>query len=263
MFKYLYSFLFILISTVSVHGQVSVNSNGNVSFDGDASIDGTVEIGNPSSYYHQLAVKCGISCGASYIKYGIFVTAEDGSSNQYGVYSKSLGSGNNYGILGYAEFGNVNRGVVGAASGSNSYGGYFTNGLYVSGGITQSSDERLKKNIRALERTTIASKISQLQPKKFEFLTEQELKLRGLPASYSASGVHFGLLAQDLEEVFPELVSDVVHNVNQVGAERSKVSQEPELVTTKAINYQELTILLLATVQELQMKVEVLEKRIK
>lgn len=251
--KYFVSVLLFLASSLNLHGQITIKSNG------DVSIPKTLEIGSPNSSYHQLAIKCGSTCGGSFIKHGIYITNEDGASLRYGIDSRSLGSGTNYGIRGYAEFGSVNRGVVGAASGSNSYGGYFTSGIYVSGGITQSSDERLKKNIQPLEGSTIASKVFQLQPKQFEFLSEEELKQRGLPASYTTEGVHFGLIAQELEEISPELVSDVLHDINQDPTVQSEDIQEEKFITTKAINYQELTVVLLAAIQKQHSDLEALK----
>ena len=256
MFKRLSSILFFLSFSFALQGQITIQRNGNVS------VNKTLKVGNPSSSYQQLGVKCGSSCGSSFIKYGIYVTNEDGASQRYGIDSRSLGSGSNYGIRGYAEFGSVNRGIVGAASGSNSYGGYFTNGIYVSGGITQSSDERLKKNIEPLEGVSILSKVLQLKPKKFEFFTKEELKQKGLPSTYSTEGTHFGLIAQELEEVFPELVSNVVHDINQDQSEQLEINSEPTLVTTKAINYQELTVVLLAALQKQQSDLDMLKAEI-
>lgn len=262
-----FSLLFaIILSPFLLQAQITLNSNGDVSMLGNAAINGTLKIGNPSTN-----AKMSITCSSSCLQ-AAFIYNEGGSGLRFGIDSRVLASGTNYGVRGYAEFGSTNRGVIGEAIdggvnygvqgnalGPNSYGGYFTGGLYVSGGITQSSDERLKTNIEALDRSVIAAKIQALSPRKYEFLSAESLRGRGLPAAYSTEGTHFGLLAQELESVFPELVSEVVHILDEETIEPGK---EPQTVTTKAINYSELTVLLLAAVQKLQAEVDALKTQL-
>ena len=100
------------------------------------------------------------------------------------------------------------------------------------------------------------SKIGQLRPVRFQFLTENELQGKRLPALNTKEGYHMGLVAQEVEKIFPEVVIDVPQPIED---ENGKVNEKSEIVTTKAINYQELTIALLAAVQELQAEVEELK----
>ncbi len=262
-----FSFFFaIILLPTLVQAQITLNSSGDASMLGNASISGTLKIGNPSTNA-KMSLKCSSSC-----LYAAYIYNQGGSGVRYGLDSRVLASGTNYGVRGYAEFGSTNRGVVGEAIdgsvnygvqgnalGPNSYGGYFTGGLYVSGGITQSSDERLKTNIEALDRSDIAAKIQALNPRKYEFLSAEALRGRGLPAVYSTEGTHFGLLAQELESVFPELVSEVVHILDEKTDETGK---EPQTVTTKAINYSELTVVLLAAIQKQQAELEALRTEV-
>jgi len=67
-----------------------------------------------------------------------------------------------------------------------------------------------------------------------------------------------GLIAQEVEKIFPEVVIDVSQPIED---ENGEVNEKSEIVTTKAINYQELTIALLAAVQELQVRIEELERQ--
>lgn len=261
------SFLFtIILWPALIQAQITLNSNGDVSMLGNTAINGTLKIGNPSTNA-KMSLKCSSSC-----LYAAYIYNQGGSGVRYGLDSRVLASGTNYGIRGYAEFGSTNRGVVGEAIdgsvnygvqgnalGPNSYGGYFTGGLYVSGGITQSSDERLKTNISSLAEENISAKILQLEPLRYEFLSAEELSQRGLPASYADKGEHFGLSAQELEKIFPELVSDVVHILDM---EDDNMGETPETVTTKAVNYQELTVLLVAAVQELKTEIEELKTQL-
>jgi trimeric autotransporter adhesin len=65
--------------------------------------------------------------------------------------------------------------------------------------LFQSSDERYKTNIRKIEKSL--DKISQLQGVKYQF-NKQQFKDKGFP-----DGDNDGLLAQQVQKVFPELVS--------------------------------------------------------
>jgi len=111
----------------------------------------------------------------------------------------------------------------------------------------------------ALNNANMLTKITELQPRKYQFFTNEELKQQRLPQLNAKEGKHFGLLAQELEEIFPELVTDVVHVLEEDVEPEQRAGKEPETVTTKAINYQELTVVLLAAIQEMQSRIETLE----
>ncbi|CAN5218213.1 hypothetical protein BH23BAC3_BH23BAC3_34250 [soil metagenome] len=267
MCKYILPFLFLI--SVPAYAQITVNSSGNIGIGStpvssfkihveDNNSDGGIRVINTGYSFFNYGVRS-VTTGSGDYGYGVYGKAEN-SMLSHGVYGESFGTtAFNYGVYGNAKNGFMsNYGVRGSASGSSSYGGYFTGGVYVSGGITQSSDERLKTNIRELNNEDITEKVRQLRPMRYEFLKPDELRNQGLPASHTQDGEHFGLIAQELDEIFPELVSDVVHVLNEdMQAERTQ--GEPTIVTTKAINYQELTVVLLAAVQELQARVELLE----
>lgn len=256
MFKYITTLLLCMLTIQIAEAQLTISADGNLA------------VSTNDNYSQKVRIVCtvGTNCGtSSSARHGLYVytMGESSSSTSWGIYgyaSKGYGA---KAVYGYANSGaNYNHGVSGGAYGTSSYGGYFTSGLYVSGGITQSSDERLKKNIRALNIEDISAKIRQLKPQRYEYMNAGELKQRGLPVSHAEEGDHFGLLAQELEKVFPELVSDVVHVLEEDVDPEQRGDGEPETVSTKAINYQELTVVLLAAVQELQEKVQSLEQEI-
>ncbi|HCI72413.1 MAG TPA: hypothetical protein DHV30_18190, partial [Balneola sp.] len=56
--------------------------------------------------------------------------------------------------------------------------------------------------------------------------------------------------------------SNVVHDINQDQSEQLEINSEPTLVTTKAINYQELTVVLLAALQKQQSDLDMLKAEI-
>ncbi len=124
--------------------------------------------------------------------YGVF-----GSGGSYGVY----GRGSSYGVYGEGPTGvrgsGSSYGVFGYSSG---WAGYFSGKVYSSGGYT-TSDQRLKQNIRDF--SSAIDIINKLKPKQYEFRQDGNYKLMNLP-----QGSHFGLIAQDVEKILPDLVND-------------------------------------------------------
>jgi hypothetical protein len=92
----------------------------------------------------------------------------------------------------------------------------FSGNVYAQQFITL-SDSGVKSNIRAFEGTVLEG-VMRLEPKRFEYTSSQ--------------GEEIGLLAQDLEAIFPECVKG--------GADGKKY-----------VNYQALTVILIKAVQEL------------
>jgi len=174
--------------------------------------------------------------------YGVYGSGNWGvygySGSSYGVYGNCsnfngvYGTGKN-GVYGSSATGNGMWGtsvsgyaVVGDATGtgyagwfqsatgwgvvaktSNTTGqwaGVFYGNTYASG-TYQTSDRRLKKNIA--EFTDAMSIISSLKPRTYEFQTEGKMAELNLPR-----GKHFGLIAQDVEAVLPELVKEIAEN---------------------------------------------------
>ncbi len=242
-------FVLTILPTLAL-AQIDLNSAGKVGVGSSPHSNSKMYVYSTSGSTTDVALRALSSSPSSTYSYGIIGLSEDFVSHARGVYGIAY------------EGNNSNYAVYGNASGTNSYGGYFTGGLYVSGGITQSSDDRLKTNIQELDRTDISDKIQALRPLQYEFLSPQKLQDRNLPASHTDEGTHFGLIAQELEKVFPELVSDVVHVLGEHTGDIADIEKESPTVTTKAVNYTELTVLLLATVQELQERVQSLEQEI-
>ncbi len=199
-------------------------------------------------------------------RYAVHVRTTTTSSNTaaYGIYSFASQGVMNTGVRGNAhtDSGWFSYGLRGSGTGGSisNYGGYFTNGIYVSGGITQASDERLKTDIIDLSNGDVAEKVNQLRPVRYRYFSAEELRVRGLPASHSEEGVYMGLLAQEVESVFPSLVSEVAHILNEREVEDHRAVAE--IGTTKAIDYQGLIVALIAALQEQQQTIEYLEVRV-
>ncbi len=108
-----------------------------------------------------------------------------------------------------------------------------TTGVY-----TAVSDERLKSNIQPMP--AVLKKVNQLKPTIYQFKQDNPEPKNNLPA--------YGLLAQDVMEVFPHLVT---HHVDQ---ERG--------LDTYTLDYSGFGVIAIKAIQELQQTVSTLENRI-
>lgn len=147
------------------------------------------------------------------------VNATAGSTN-YGVYASATGAGA------------TNWAYWGVGSG------------FASGGTWQSSDSRLKTAISPLSGSL--SSILKLAPVSYRFDISKH-PLFGLP-----EGEQLGLLAQDLEKIYPMLVMDT-HQPDVVDKDGKLLQAGFDL---KAVNYSGLIPVLIAGVQEQQAIIE-------
>ncbi|MEP7319037.1 MAG: tail fiber domain-containing protein [Panacibacter sp.] len=212
--------------------------------------------------------------GSTYGVYGY-------SSSNYGVYGNSgylgvYGAGTSYGLYGYSYGGYgiraySNDSYAGSFSSVNSYGirAGTTNGFYAgvfdgnvwTSGTYYTSDKNLKKNIQ--EFSNAMSIINQLKPKNYEYLTDGKYTSLRLP-----KGTHYGLIAQELEQVLPNLVKESKRELNitpqqailpQKGGDTSNAAKsmvtnseaaKTETINIKAVNYDELIPIIIKGMQE-------------
>ncbi len=106
----------------------------------------------------------------------------------------------------------------------------FDGTVWVQGTLNTPSDERLKTHIETL--TSVLEKIEQLRGVQYLYKDQQKY----------ASGEQIGVIAQELQKVFPELVS--------TGADGYL-----------AVNYSQLTAVLLQAVKEQQQEIDLLKKQ--
>lgn len=228
--------------------------------------------------------------GGSYGVYGY------SNNNGYGVAGTSgyigvYGSGTSYGLYGFSGNG---WGVYGEST--NSIGGRFysaTNyGLWAATGRTdnnwagvfdgdvycynayETSDKILKKNIK--DAGDAMSIINKLKPRNYEFATEGKFAKMNLP-----KGTHYGLIAQEVEEVLPNIVKASVHpldpgamaNIVKLSADGKpnpadksqnlrRPNEKEETISLKAVNYTELIPLLIKALQEQDAKIEALTEQV-
>ena len=169
--------------------------------------------------------------------YHVGVWGSSGSStvNDFGRAFGVLGlasnatSGYNYGVFGTIEGSNNGAGVVGTTNGNTDvnipgkYAGYFVGNVAITGIVTaqnvSGSDSRLKTNISSLtesaKETGVLSKVLSLNPVQYN-LKQMYIESKGdstkasIPLydekSQQFQKTHFGLIAQELQKVYPEIV---------------------------------------------------------
>lgn len=90
--------------------------------------------------------------------------------------------------------------------------------LFVVGSINNPSDVSLKTNIEPIQKSSL---LFDIEPKQYTFVDDGRL--------------HYGVVAQDLERIYPNLVNEVILDV----------------ATVKTVNYIELIPLLICQIKEL------------
>jgi hypothetical protein len=118
---------------------------------------------------------------------------------------------------------------------TNRYPVYINNDLIVTGTITgntnsTTSDERLKKNIENINKEFI-DKFFELNPLTFSYKNDNKEKK------------HYGLLAQEVEKIYPELVENNISGY-------------------KTINYIELIPLMISKLKDMEIQIKVLKQEI-
>jgi hypothetical protein len=134
----------------------------------------------------------------------------------FGIFGQLQGTNN-----GAAVYGHVGTSTINLPSDAQ-WAGYFDGNAKVTGTLwvnatSYTSDQRLKKNIAAIDST---DKVFLLQPVKYNFKSLQELRdssvtakpdtgsvsLANVPEPDYVKKLHYGFLAQDLQKVYPNLV---------------------------------------------------------
>jgi hypothetical protein len=210
--------------------------------DGDASVNPNVSSHNLSTASADGIAIYGQSIPQPY--WGIGVSGEGGYMGVRGL-STLTGTGIRYGGYFNAYGGtSSNYGVYSYASGTNSYAGYFSGNVYISGTLTNPSDSRLKTNIQPLQGNL--QKLAALQPSSYNFDAIQT-RIKGLPDKKQ-----FGLLAENVASVLPELVTDVPIPEDPADPK----SAAPGAPTTfKSVNYMGMIPILIGAIKEQQAEI--------
>lgn len=168
----------------------------------------------------------------------------------------SMEGGSKEGLHAVANGGNNAYGVYGTAQSGASFNaaGYFAGDVYANG-VLLTSDRKFKQDIAPIEHSL--EQLMKLKPSVYQFKTG-EFKTMHLP-----QGKQIGLVADELKQVFPELVQKAVQPAQYKQGSRELINPEVEY---EAVNYTGLIPVLVASVQELKtendaLKVELAELR--
>jgi hypothetical protein len=164
-----------------------------------------------------------------------------------GALGRTNGTGNGAGVWGIVAANPPSGGVGYAVLGDSqnrpgSWAGAFFGNSFHTGTWTMMSDAGLKTDVR-LARGAL-DKILRLRPAQYQYLQDTPYRL--------PDGIHHGFIAQEMETVLPELVTDI----------RMPVSLDPDTgfdqgtVEYKGVNYVEMIALLTAAIQEMNVKVD-------
>jgi len=109
--------------------------------------------------------------------------------------------------------------------------------LYVHGSINTTSDIKLKENVGQITCDEYDS-ILRLNPKKYNYKDDNDKKM------------HYGFIAQDVEELYPLLVTEV-----------DDIDTEGKFLTYKTVNYMELIPVMIGKMQKMQQQIDELMKK--
>lgn len=180
--------------------------------------------------------------------YGYNTVVSGTAGRNFGLHAIVNGEATfNAGVIGNASNAQVNYGVYGLVDSSGGisnnpgdFAGFFSGDLGTTGGFFAPSDKRLKENVSDIEFAT--NNLMKLKPKMYEYINSDKINL--------SQGQQFGFIAQELEEVFPELIKNV----------KKPVFDDDGNITDffeyKSVNYIPLIAVLTASVQELTKEVE-------
>jgi hypothetical protein len=115
---------------------------------------------------------------------------------------------------------------------------YIPKDLFVVGSIYNPSDIALKENISDLT-NEFCNDILKITPKKYNFINDENKK------------EHYGIIAQELEEVFPKLVTNTVIE-----------DSENNATQIKSVNYLELIPIMISKMKDMQNEIDKLNERL-
>lgn len=192
-----------------------------------------------------------LNFGHSGNRWGIYniMDNEEGDGHRTGIFTSTIGE---TGIALYA------RNWASAVDESAPIGGWaawIEGDMMVTANFYNPSDANLKKNVENLEGSL--DKLMALNPKTYDFKRD-EYKDLGLPA-----GTQYGFIAQELEEVLPEIVTEIEHmSRDPKFLEQFEDATEVPVTNFKAVKYIPLIPVIVDAIQEQQEIIEEQDSKI-
>lgn len=142
----------------------------------------------------------------------------------------------------YAVYGECPAACLGGGTG---YAGYFNGDVLCTTGNYLTSDAQFKTGVRPLG--SMLDKVRALQFMQYKYKKDE------FPQMEFDERTHMGVLAQELEKVFPDLVKD------NLFPKTERIGKTHEAFNYKSVNYVELIPVALQAIQELDKKIEALK----
>jgi len=186
------------------------------------------------------------------------VSIVEGGGNRTGVYGKAQGSPTNFGAYGYAAGleSSSNYGVYGTSSCTGNcteYGVYSNGDLGYSGSLVgPPSDLKFKEYVEEMSSTL--NDLLKLEVVSYQHKLDPQFGHMNL-----SRGQQVGFVAQQVAEVFPDLVVEAVHPPREE-PEGSKELGDP--IRYKALKMTQLIPILVRAIQEQQAQIEALKAEI-
>jgi hypothetical protein len=121
-------------------------------------------------------------------------------------------------------------------------------------GVTYPSDQKLKTDISDLEEGAL-DQVMELKPKKYRFRTKE------YPDMNLSEGSHMGVVAEDLQKVFPELVEEITPPTSPLDEDGNEIKNQKK-TSYLGVNYMELLPVLIKAVQEQQLQIAELQDQV-
>ena len=227
--------------------RMRIRSDGHIGINHNGTTDQHVYVNGETGVVTALFAQ-GNGAGNSYAIQGY---ATNTANIAYGVYgsvavSSTFASG---GLLGYS-INAVAYGIVGYWSGA-AYWSFYGNGACGATGFVNVSDSRLKDVDSNL--TGCLDKLANIQPVKYSW-KENSQQRRSV-----GDGLEIGLLAQEVQAQFPELVSEM--EWGEVNGSNPETLNE-QLGTTLGVDYGRMTAVLIQALNEAKERIETLETKV-
>jgi hypothetical protein len=237
------SIILFVAAFTTIYAQANINTkvvvNSNI-------LDHSLVVTNTNTSALNLIAVKGISRPAISCGYGGWF--EGGNVGVYGYGNYAGADGFRMGVYGLSYGGNIGYGVFGYSYGATTnYAGFFSGDLAYTRNLTKVSDEKFKKEIKPMDRTI--DKILKLNPTTYQYKTDE------YPGAQFSTGREYGLIAQEVESVFPEIVK----NGNMPVIDPKTGTPTKESIAYKGVDYVALIPILIQAVKDQQQEIEKLK----